>query len=301
MVGVRDGSTSVATAFAPGHVTGVFAARLDARDPRARGSVGAGLVLELGVHAVARWRPGGTNRVTVRTVPSTPLPISLDAALRTKGERRGRLSISLTHELPVGQGFGMSAAGALATARAAAAAMGPGGRPSNEVAHLADLFGGGGLGGVAAIGGGGLEIRRRAGIPPWGHVRRVRFPHRVFLATAGRAMPSPDLLGNPRFLARVDAAAADGLANLRTNPDPASFLAAAEAFTDRVGLGPASLTRQITALRRTGASVAQAMFGRAFFAVPSDRATRERLVRALTRERISAVEVAVLPPRPATL
>jgi pantoate kinase len=229
------------------------------------------------------------------------MPISLDAAVRTKGERRGRLSIRLMHELPVGQGFGMSAAGALATARAAAAAIGSGTRPPSEIAHLADLSGHGGLGGVAAIGGGGLEIRQRAGVPPWGKVRRIRFPYRVFVATVGRPMPSSALLGDSEFLARVEAAAAEGLATLRKRSTADTFLEAAETFTDRLELGPASLTRRIPVLRRSGARVAQAMFGRALFAVPPDARTRDRLLRALVRERLSAVEVAVLPPSSETL
>ncbi|MCI4324679.1 MAG: hypothetical protein L3K00_02165 [Thermoplasmata archaeon] len=195
----------------------------------------------------------------------------------------------------------MSAAGALATARAAAKAIGPGSRPSLEIAHLTDLFGHGGLGGVAAIGGGGLEIRERAGIPPWGRVRRVRFPYSVFVSAVGKPMPSPTLLENPRLVARVDAAAVEGLTSLRKSPTPAAFLAASERFTDQVRLGPASLERRIARLRRTGASVAQAMFGRAMFAVPRTPEARERLLRALVRERLSAVEVAVLPPSSETL
>jgi pantoate kinase len=297
----RDASTTVAEAFAPGHVTGLFAPRLSARDPRGRGSVGAGLVLELGVHATARWTPGAPDRVVVRSTPETPVTISREAAVRTKGGRIGRLSVSLAHALPVGQGFGMSAAGALATARATAAAIGHIDRPAEEIAHLADLFGGGGLGGVAAIGGGGLEIRDRPGVPPWGSVRRFLFPYPVFLAVLGAPIPSPDLLRDPGFLERVDRAAEVGLAQLGATPSPESFLAASESFTDGLGLAPPAMQRQVERLRRSGASVAQAMFGQAVFAVARDRTTREGLIRALVRERLAAVVVAVPAPRPATL
>ncbi|MCI4332907.1 MAG: hypothetical protein L3K01_04150 [Thermoplasmata archaeon] len=298
---LRDGSTTVGAAFAPGHLTGVFAPRLGAKDPRARGSVGAGLVLELGVRAVARWTPGAPDRVVVRSTPTTSAPISLEAARRTKSELRGRLSVTLTHQLPIGQGFGMSAAGALATARASALALGTSPRKALEIAHLADLFGGGGLGGVAAIAGGGLEVRRRPGIPPWGEIRRSRFPYRVFLATVGPPIPSPGLLRNAHFLTRVEAAAAEGLRELGTRPTPTSFLAASQLFSDRLGLGPVGLRRRLDRIRRTGASAGQAMFGRAIFAVAHDSAERSRLVRTLAAERLSAVEMAVLPPTSETL
>ncbi|MCI4326130.1 MAG: hypothetical protein L3K16_00610 [Thermoplasmata archaeon] len=290
---LRDAGAVVGHAFAPGHLTGIFAPRTSARDPRARGSVGAGLVLELGVHAEARWIADGTDRVVVRGRNAGSLPISEDAARRVKGDRNGTLAVDLVHELPVGQGFGMSAAGALATATAVTRAIGSEESKSSEIAHLADLFGGGGLGGVAAILGGGLEIRERPGIPPWGEVRRIPFPRTVFVAVVGRPLPSPRLLRNPKFLARVEAAATEGLESLRNRPTPSRFLRESEQFTDRLGLAPPALRKAIDELRRTGASVGQAMFGSALFAAPIGSEGRDRLVAALTRAGLPSLELRV--------
>jgi pantoate kinase len=286
----------VGEGFAPGHLTGIFAPRLTARDPRGRGAVGAGLVLGLGVRARARWSPGAKDRVVVRSRPATPTPISHDAAVRVKGERRGSLVVELVHDLPIGRGFGMSAAGALSTARAVALAVGADQHRAGEIAHLADLFGGGGLGGVAAILGGGLEIRTRAGVPPWGEVRRLPFPAPVFVSVAGRPIPSPPLLREPAFLERVDAAAAQGLRSVEDRPTPARFLRESEQFTDRLDLAPPALRRTIVRLRRSGASVAQAMFGGTVFAVPSGVEGRERLVRALTEASLPSLELSVASP-----
>jgi pantoate kinase len=295
-----EGET-LGTAFAPGHVTGVFAPRLAARDPRARGSVGAGLVVELGARATARWRPGPDRVVVVRSGTRTPLGISREVAERVKGDRPGRLVVDIHHDLPVGQGFGMSAAGALATGQAVALAVGQ--RPTQvpAIAHLADLLGGGGLGGVAAILAGGLEVRRTPGIPPFGSIRRHPFPLPVFLAVTGPPLPSPRLLRDPRFLERVETAASEELPRLDSAPRPDMFLEAAERFTDRLGLAPPALRRRILRLRRTGARVAQTMFGRAFFAVPSDARERDRLVQELGRSRVRAVEVSVVSPSAETL
>ncbi|HKV89750.1 MAG TPA: hypothetical protein VJQ43_00960, partial [Thermoplasmata archaeon] len=76
----RDGAEVSAAGFAPGHVSGIFAPRLAARDPRARGSVGAGLVLDVGVRATAHWTPGKTGRTSVRSDPPCALPISTEVA-----------------------------------------------------------------------------------------------------------------------------------------------------------------------------------------------------------------------------
>jgi pantoate kinase len=297
----RSAVETLGTAFVPGHVTGVFAPRLGARDPRGRGSIGAGLVLELGARASARWRPGPDRSIVVRSPERMPLPISRDVAERIKGERPGRLVVDLVHQLPVGQGFGMSAAGALATGHAVALAVGHDPADVPEVAHLAELLGGGGLGGVSAVLGGGLEVRRAPGIPPFGTIERWPFRPSVVLGVFGPPLPSPALLRDASFLDRVDRAAADELRALGPRPTPLAFLTAAERFSDRLDLAPGSLRRQILRLRATGAKVAQTMFGRSFFAVAMDARTRGRLLEALSRTRVRAVEVSVVPPSHETL
>ncbi len=283
-------SARCAVAFAPGHVTGLFDPRLAATDPRARGSVGAGVVLELGAHAVARWEPRGPHRVTVRREPDGPTPISTEVARRLVRPVGGRLSVRIRHDLPVGQGFGMSAAGALATGLAVAAVTGVPRRRAVEVAHLAELYGGGGLGGVAAILRGGIEVRRAPGVPPWGRVRHTASSARLLVGVVGPPIPSPAVLGDPRRMARVHRAAA-GLRGLGTAPSLAALLRASERFTDEVGLAPAPLVRLVRGLRRDGAPAAQAMFGSSFFAALPDAEVARRAVERLARSRVRAVVV----------
>lgn len=278
-------------AFAPGHVTGIFSPELGARDPRARGSVGAGLVLQAGVFASAEWHASARSSVQIRSDVTQPLPISLDVARRLLARRPGRLRITLRHELPIGQGFGTSAAGALATALAVAAATGDSRQRAVEVAHLADLFGGGGLGGVASILAGGLEVRETPGVPPWGRVRHYPAAGTVFVAIGGTAIPSPALLGNSRFLKRVEDAARPGLSRLRQRPSLPDFLLEAEGFTDALRLGPPSLLRQVHKLRTKDTRVAQAMFGRSLFAMPLSGPARTALISTLTRLGLRAAEV----------
>jgi pantoate kinase len=187
----------------------------------------------------------------------------------------------------------MSAAGALATALAVAKATGDSYRTAVEVAHLADLFGGGGLGGVSAILGGGLELREIPGIPPRGRVRHHPARGTVFVIVAGEAMPSPALLGNRRFLTRVERAADRGLDRLKRHASLESFLREAEWFTDALRLGPPYILRRVHELRSTGTRVGQAMFGRSIFAVPRTRRARESLVAQLTRLKLRAAEVPI--------
>jgi pantoate kinase len=292
-----------AVAFAPAHVTGVFSPDLAAADPRARGSLGAGVVLGLGVTAEARWRASPRSRVRVGGELGHRLPISEEAARRLLASRPGLLEVRLRHEVPIGQGFGSSAAGALATALAVAAVLDLPRSRAVEIAHLADLFGGGGLGGVAAVLGGGLEVRVRAGVPPRGKVVHLAYPAPLLVGVVGRPVPSPRILGDPKALARIRAAAR-GLPDLAAQPGVERFWDESERFTDRAGLASPEVRAVVRGLRRRGARAAQAMFGNSFFAAVPPR--RQSEVREwLTRRGVSAIEVGssrrgarLLPRRP---
>jgi pantoate kinase len=269
---VPGASVRRGTAFAPSHVTGIFAPRLDARDPRGRGSVGAGLVLSAGVTASVGWRPASRSSVVVTADRRGAFDIARTVAERLGARRPGRIVVHLEHELPIGQGFGSSAAGALATGLAVARALGLPRKRAVEVAHLADLFGGGGLGGVAAILGGGLELRVKPGIPPFGRVLRVPVDGHVVVGTVGASLRTRALLASPALRARVDRAEG-AFEELGTAPDWGQFWAASERFTDLARLAPPGLVAVVRGLRRRGARAAQAMFGRSFFAsLPPGRA-----------------------------
>lgn len=280
----------VARAFAPGHVTGIFRPETAYRDPRARGSVGAGVVLELGAWAEVRFSPGARSRVRVEAGDPGSWPISEDVARRLAPRTPGTLTVRLSHDLPVGQGFGMSAAGALATALAVGFVSGRPRARAIEVAHLAELFGGGGLGGVAAILGGGLEVRTRPGIPPFGKVAHFEFPPALIVGVVGRPIPSPSMLRDPRAL-RAIAEAARGFERFALRPSASAFLRLSERFTDRVGLASSDVTRVVSELRRRGASACQAMFGESFFAVPRSDSVRAACLAWLEREGFRAVEI----------
>ncbi|MGA7923664.1 MAG: hypothetical protein WCA77_06785 [Thermoplasmata archaeon] len=289
----RAESSRMGVAFAPGHVTGLFVPQLSGRDPRSRGSIGAGLVLDVGVRARAHWSPHKPRRLVIRADVPRPLPITTEVASRLWGNREGRLEVDLVHELPIGQGFGMSAAGALATSLAVGAAVDVPRQRCIEVAHLADLLHAGGLGGVSAILGGGLEIRRSPGVPPWGKVSHTAVGARILLGTMGAPLPSSHLLSRATFLARVEVAGIPGLARLLRRPSLANFLTESITFGDSLALAPPSLRKFLTDMRGQDIPCLQAMFGRSFVAIPESRQTRRYLIEALARRGWPAVEIGV--------
>ena len=184
------------------------------------------------------------------------------------------MTVRLRHELPIGQGFGTSAAGALATGLAVATVLRLPRAKAVEVAHLADLFGGGGLGGVAAVLGGGLELRVRPGIPPFGRIVHREVARTVLVGTVGAPIRSPQLLRDRARMRRFERGA-ELFDTLRARPSWDGFWATSESFTDTSRLASPRLRAVIRGLRRRGARAAQAMFGRSFFAeAPAGEAGR---------------------------
>ena len=285
--------TVLARAFAPAHVTGVFRPSATGPDPRGAGSIGAGLVFDVGATATVRFTRGARHLTEVRGPSGEALPITEDAVRRVRKGVGGRVTVEVEWGLPVGQGFGMSAAGTLAASLATAKVLGEPVSLAVEAAHLAELSGRGGLGGVAAILGGGVELRRVAGIPPLGRVRHLRWDGpAVLLVGTGPPIPSPSILGSAQWIRRIEIASR-GLDDLLAHPTPEGFLRLSERFTDRMGLGAVGVHRLIRELRALGAHAAQAMFGNAIFVVPPTRAIRAAVIARLVAGGRPAVEVRV--------
>jgi pantoate kinase len=178
----------------------------------------------------------------------------------------------------------------MATALVAARLLGRPRSAAIQAAHLADFFGRGGLGGVAAILGGGLEIRIRPGIPPFGRIEHHRLSGSVLVGTVGETLPSPSILSRPRLLQRIRRSAGE-VDQLSARPTLEEFFRLSERFTDRVRLASPRLRAVIRSLRRRDTWAAQAMFGESFLALPRTRAARRAVVDWLLDRDIAAVEL----------
>ena len=99
--------------FAPGHISLTFAIWPDS-DLLSMGSTGVGIVLPQGVHcAVVKEQSEIKHNVVVREGTLVEDPVTL-RALELLGFANKGLTVYLRHDLPLGSGFGISGASALA-------------------------------------------------------------------------------------------------------------------------------------------------------------------------------------------
>ena len=184
---------AVGASHVGGHVTLLFSIHDDEILPRRQGSRGAGLCLDAGVRVTAEAIPAPLGQVSAGAMPAPrapPSPGSIDVSVsdrfgapwpegeamyvmliedlravrRIPASMSWRLDVRL--ELPISQGFGMSAAGFLAAARAVLDASGsPDDGYAARAAHRLERLHRGGLGDVLALEAGGMALRRKPGAP----------------------------------------------------------------------------------------------------------------------------------------
>ena len=153
-------------AFCPGHIT-CFFHPVRTGDMITTGSRGVGVKLAQGTYVTMEERSDDKLVITMDG-ESSECPVT-EIAVRNLSKRG--FDIMIENDLPVGQGFGMSASGAIASALCAAEFEGRTEEEALISAHEADIIGGGGLGNVSAITGRcHFPVRAKAGLPPYGSV-----------------------------------------------------------------------------------------------------------------------------------
>lgn len=245
-------------AFAPGHVTGFFVVRDDA-DPLRMGSCGAGLSLDDGVYTEVSL--ADRTRIFLNgaesEAPTTKTLIDLLTSQPVRVE--SRLSV------PIGGGLGASAAGAMSTALALNSLLGLG-KTFNELcyaAHVAEVTNRTGLGDVAGMSNGGVEIRLRPGTP-FALDRLPVAPQFIYYVHFG-PVSTKGVLSDEAEKRRINASGKQCLKALLTKPTFEEFMRLSRAFAVETGLISARALRAVEAVEAAGGMASMAMLGDTVF------------------------------------
>ena len=160
--------------FVPGHITGFFTIE-DHDISLKRGSCGAGFLLSKGVKTTI----SESDKLTVEVNQGDSTVI--DEVLKIL-EIDSDFKITQDIQLPIGAGFGTSAASALSLALAINEYLNLGYSKElcGQIAHMAEVNLGAGLGDVIGQNGEGLVLRVEPGAPGIGEIKS--FKHDVYVA-----------------------------------------------------------------------------------------------------------------------
>ena len=250
------------SASCPGHISGYFR-KITGPSGTTTGSIGAGVVIEPGVTvtvstasktsvSIRQILPGGSRRQVADHSP----PIA--SALR----RIGTDARVITEcRLPIGAGFGLSAAALLATLTAVNELEGLG-LTEHEIAliaHETEVEHRTGLGDVAACQDGGRVVRTGAGID--GEIHRLYDLPGPLCAVSFGPILTPTVLGSAEKMRHVERA----FPTMKP-ASPAEFFGICQDFSRRSGLETPEVARVLTACRAEKIMAGMTMLGNGVFA-----------------------------------
>jgi len=271
----------VRRAFAPAHVTGLFAVHDEDPDPLKKGSRGAGWSLDLGATAAAERADATRIRIGGQAHEAPVTRLALERLAPGVG-----LSVDLRLDLPVRQGFGMSAAGTLAACLAACGELDLEPERALEAAHAAEVLSGTGLGDAVGSWFGCGEVRLKPGCPPHGWALRIEPPEdaRFLFCVLGQGISTPAIIRDAAWKRKtrdLGDPAVDRILAARREHAWGRILLESSSFSDALGLMPPEM-RRLTAALPDGTAWGQSMLGTTMW-VCGDAATLDVARRVLVK------------------
>jgi len=249
-----------AVGFCPGHITGLFYP-CPHEDVLSSGSRGAGMCVHLGARSEVSLNESGEVHITINGKSGTAAVTR--AAVKEMLPPGTGVTVDTMLELPMGSGFGMSAAGALSATIALADLLDLSRQEAFEAAHRAEISSHSGLGDVAGLMAGGIELRKREGIPPVGEVVRLADHLDIVACVVGPRMSTAAVLGSGSDLLPRTGRECHRL--LMEEPTLERFLQLCRGFAERSGIITEPVRRALNKIDGLG-PCSMVMLGNSVFA-----------------------------------
>jgi len=178
-----------------------------------------------------------------------------------------RFDVSVECGLPAGQGFGMSASGAIAAALCVSEITGKSRAEAFQAAHTAEVICGGGLGDVAGLmHEADVPIRTGAGLPPFGHVidRGITF-EKMTMVVLGQKLSTAGVLGDDLQVKKICAAGDAAMEEFLGNAGKDSLFSISNRFSSEAEIRGPEVADTIKKLEMNGIRSSMCMLGNSIF------------------------------------
>ncbi|MEE8168771.1 MAG: pantoate kinase [Candidatus Hydrothermarchaeales archaeon] len=263
-----------ASAFVPGHITGFFKP-VKHREYLRYGSIGCGVVISKGVYTNVRVREAEKNALHIFIDgEEKTCPVTEAVARDVLKLADGRYKAEIFHEvdIPISQGFGSSAAGALGTALCLSKALQ---LPltlnhCGGIAHRAEVRNKTGLGDVIAEYYGGLVVRLAPGAPGIGVIDKIPCEDYVVAWVVGEPLDTKTILLNKKKSKRISSMAEKSMESLFRYPNPENFLQASRRFALDSQLMSKEVYSAVKILEEKNIPASMVMLGNSVFTLTRD-------------------------------
>jgi len=276
------------SAFSPAGISSFFEIR-DKRpdgglfkDPSYAGARGGGLVISRGVLTRVRLTQASKSGISVRInkKPAHEARTTISAIsklLQVSGEN---YEVMVEHhvDVPVGAGYGASAAGSLSAALAfsEAADLGLSMNEVGRIVHEAEIVNGTGLGTVGPILTGGFVITRKSGGPGVAVIDRIPASRELIVISACIGpISTKKALRSKNLRRRVNILGREAFRSIVRDIRPSNFMKASKEFAFGLGLMSPQTARLIEVMEAAGAiGATQNMLGQAVHAIADERSAK---------------------------
>ncbi len=255
-----------ATAFAPGHISGFFEP-IYKQDICRTGSRGAGINITFGSVSEVIAENSTTQEMDIYVNnKKSNAPVIRLALKYLLGESPVKVVIKTKYEIPVGQGFGMSAAGALSATYALAKIVGISSNDALRASHFAEVQLKTGLGDVIASSFGGIEIRKSAGLPPWGIIEHIPGKGDLVLCVVGKNLETKKILEDTKKVSKIVDYGKYCTKKILQKPSVETLFSLSQAFTENTNLADEKVQNAIKTANKFGLA-SMCMLGNSIFAM----------------------------------
>jgi pantoate kinase len=271
-------------------------------DPERIGARGGGFALNKGVSTEVSVAEAEEKRVQVfingECCPEAETTKSVVEMLTTKVSGNHAIEVNHNVEVPIGAGFGSSAAGALGAALALSKALGLHltYNQLGRIAHVAEVRCRTGLGTVGPLLFGGCGLTIEPGAPGYAHLDRIPVsPDHRIIAGSFRPYPTKEMLSSQEKRKTINEWGRKTLKSILAEPSLENFMRACKEFAVGTGFVTERVQKLIELSEKAGAiGAAQNMLGEAVHAlVTVDKMERvhEAFKRLLPEEKIITASI----------
>ena len=256
-----------AKAFSPGHISGFFEPVYFNNDLSRSGSRGAGVNINLGATSTVSAINSSIQNIEVFiNGKRSPAPVTKLALKYLIGKNKLNITCKTKLDLPMGQGFGMSGAGALSSCLALSKICGMNSTDAMSAAHFSEVNLKTGLGDVISSFMGGFEVRKTPGLPPWGLIEHIPGKYNVVLSIIGKKIQTKKVLSNKNSLNVISDYGKYCTKKLIEKPSVENFFYLSNVFSSKTGLASKKILKIIESSKNIG-MMSMCMLGNSVFAV----------------------------------
>ncbi len=257
------------TISVPGHITGFFSV-YEHEDVLLTGSRGCGVVVDKGV--ITRVEVERSNENSLETFidgKGFACPVSASVVSDILSIVDGNYAVKIEHDLkvPMAQGFGTSAAGAIGVAMGmnAALSLDMSEEELGKISHKAEVENMTGMGDVSAIMEGGVVVRKKEGAPGIGKTVALPWKGGLFSFILGSSIETRRVLEDAAKKERITRIGEACLKEFLEEPSEESFIKLSRRFAYDTMLATEDVRGAIERLEKAGVEAAMVMLGNSIF------------------------------------